>query len=39
MSSFGHVVVVGGSKGLGKAVAERFVERGYAVTVISRISN
>jgi NAD(P)-dependent dehydrogenase (short-subunit alcohol dehydrogenase family) len=36
MSSFGHVVVVGGSKGLGKAVAERFVERGYAVTVISR---
>lgn len=36
MSALGHVVVVGGSKGLGKAVAERFVERGFAVTVISR---
>lgn len=36
MSSPGQVVVVGGSKGLGKAIAERFVGQGYAVTVISR---
>ena len=36
MSSKGHVVVVGGSKGLGKAVSSRFAEQGYAVTVISR---
>lgn len=36
MSSSGHVVVVGGSKGLGKTVAERFVARGFSVTVISR---
>lgn len=36
MSLLGHVVVVGGSKGLGKVVAERFVELGYSVTVISR---
>ncbi len=36
MSSLGHVVVVGGSKGLGKEISERFFERGYAVTVISR---
>lgn len=36
MNSLGHVVVVGGSKGLGKVIAERFAERGYAVTVISR---
>lgn len=36
MSEPGQVVVVGGSKGLGKAVAERFVERGHTVTVVSR---
>lgn len=36
MSSKGHVVVVGGSKGLGWAVSTRFAEQGYAVTVISR---
>ena len=36
MNSIGQVVVVGGSKGLGKAIAERFIERGYVVTVISR---
>jgi NAD(P)-dependent dehydrogenase (short-subunit alcohol dehydrogenase family) len=36
MSTLGHVVVVGGSKGLGKAIAERFVESGHIVTVVSR---
>lgn len=36
MNSKGHVVVVGGSKGLGKAVSTRFADQGYAVTVISR---
>ena len=36
MKSKGHVVVVGGSKGLGKAVSVRFAEHGYSVTVISR---
>lgn len=36
MSSLGHVIVVGGSKGLGREIAERFFGRGYAVTVISR---
>jgi NAD(P)-dependent dehydrogenase (short-subunit alcohol dehydrogenase family) len=36
MSALGHVVVVGGSKGLGKAIAERFVESGHVVTVVSR---
>jgi NAD(P)-dependent dehydrogenase (short-subunit alcohol dehydrogenase family) len=36
MNSKGHVVVVGGSKGLGRAVSTRFAEQGYAVTVISR---
>ena len=36
MNSKGHVVVVGGSKGLGKTVSTRFAEQGYAVTVISR---
>lgn len=36
MSSKGHVVVVGGSKGLGKAISTRFAQQGYAVTVISR---
>jgi NAD(P)-dependent dehydrogenase (short-subunit alcohol dehydrogenase family) len=36
MNAKGHVVVVGGSKGLGKAVSKRFAEQGYIVTVISR---
>jgi len=36
MISNSHVVVVGGSAGLGKATAARFSERGFAVTVISR---
>jgi len=36
MTSKGHVVVVGGSKGLGKAISTQFAEKGYAVTVISR---
>jgi NAD(P)-dependent dehydrogenase (short-subunit alcohol dehydrogenase family) len=36
MSSRGHVVVVGGSKGLGKLVSMRFADNGYAVTVLSR---
>ena len=36
MSALGHVVVVGGSKGLGREISRRYVERGYAVTVISR---
>ena len=36
MNSKGHVVVVGGSKGLGKVVSNRFIKQGYAVTVISR---
>ncbi len=36
MKSKGHVVVVGGSKGLGKAASMRFAEQGFAVTVISR---
>ncbi|HEX5126619.1 MAG TPA: SDR family oxidoreductase [Rhodocyclaceae bacterium] len=32
----GQVVVVGGSKGLGRVVAERFAAQGHPVTVISR---
>lgn len=36
MNSKGHVVVVGGTKGLGREVAIRFAEQNYAVTVISR---
>lgn len=36
MTPRGHVVVVGGSKGLGGEVSARFVSLGYAVTVISR---
>jgi NAD(P)-dependent dehydrogenase (short-subunit alcohol dehydrogenase family) len=36
MNSQGQVVVVGGSKGLGKAVSERFATQGYVVTVIAR---
>ncbi|HEB85973.1 MAG TPA: SDR family oxidoreductase [Gammaproteobacteria bacterium] len=36
MKPFGQVVVVGGSKGLGKVISERFIARGYTVTVISR---
>lgn len=31
-----HAVVVGGSKGLGKEVVERFLDRGFKVTVLSR---
>ena len=36
MSDKGHVVVVGGSKGLGREVANKFNEQGYKVTVLSR---
>ena len=36
MSDKGHVVVVGGSKGLGREVANKFHEQGYNVTVLSR---
>lgn len=32
----GQVVVVGGTKGLGKVVVDRFLARGHAVTVLSR---
>ncbi|HSW70684.1 MAG TPA: SDR family oxidoreductase [Gammaproteobacteria bacterium] len=31
-----QVVVVGGTKGLGKVVVQRFLDRGYPVTVLSR---
>ncbi|MCF8463080.1 MAG: SDR family oxidoreductase [Rickettsiaceae bacterium] len=31
-----HVVIVGGSKGLGRVVAENFLTRGFLVTVLSR---
>ncbi len=31
-----HVIVVGGSKGLGSSVAGRFLQRGFEVTIISR---
>jgi NAD(P)-dependent dehydrogenase (short-subunit alcohol dehydrogenase family) len=31
-----HVVIVGGSKGLGKVVAEKFLSRGCMVTILSR---
>lgn len=31
-----HAVVIGGTRGLGLVVVERFLARGYAVTVISR---
>jgi NAD(P)-dependent dehydrogenase (short-subunit alcohol dehydrogenase family) len=36
MSDKGHVLVVGGSKGLGREVANKFHEQGYNVTVLSR---
>ncbi len=36
MKSKEQVVVVGGTKGLGKVVVERFLARGYPVTVLSR---
>ena len=36
MKNNGHVVVVGGSKGLGNLIAKRFIEQEYVVTVISR---
>lgn len=36
MNPMGHVVVVGGSRGLGKVVAERFDALEFAVTVIAR---
>ena len=32
----GQAVIVGGTKGLGREVAERFLARGHAVTVVSR---
>jgi NAD(P)-dependent dehydrogenase (short-subunit alcohol dehydrogenase family) len=32
----GHVVVVGGTKGLGRVVVDRFLDRGCNVTVLSR---
>lgn len=32
----GHAVVIGGTKGLGRAVVERFVARGVRVTAVSR---
>jgi NAD(P)-dependent dehydrogenase (short-subunit alcohol dehydrogenase family) len=35
-ASKGHVVVVGGTKGLGREVSIRFARQGYAVTIISR---
>jgi len=31
-----HAVVVGGTRGLGRVVVERFLARGYAVSVVSR---
>ena len=31
-----HVLVIGGTKGLGRLVTERFLERGADVTVLSR---
>jgi NAD(P)-dependent dehydrogenase (short-subunit alcohol dehydrogenase family) len=36
MSDKGHVVVVGGSKGLGLEVANKFHQQGFNVTVLSR---
>lgn len=33
-----HVVIVGGSKGLGKVVAEKFLSSGFLVTILSRTS-
>jgi NAD(P)-dependent dehydrogenase (short-subunit alcohol dehydrogenase family) len=36
MSVQGQVVIVGGTKGLGKVLVERFIAQGYTVTVISR---
>jgi NAD(P)-dependent dehydrogenase (short-subunit alcohol dehydrogenase family) len=32
----GQAVIIGGTKGLGREVAERFLARGHAVTVVSR---
>lgn len=37
--SNGHVVVVGGTKGLGRVVTNRFLQRGFDVTVLSRNVN
>jgi NAD(P)-dependent dehydrogenase (short-subunit alcohol dehydrogenase family) len=36
MTDAGHVLVVGGSKGLGRVIANRFVARNHKVTVLSR---
>ena len=36
MTEIGHVVVVGGTRGLGLVVVERFLARGFDVTVLSR---
>lgn len=36
MTNSGQAVIVGGSRGLGKVIAERFIARGIPVTVISR---
>jgi NAD(P)-dependent dehydrogenase (short-subunit alcohol dehydrogenase family) len=32
----GHALVIGGTRGLGRVVAGRFLDRGHAVTVVSR---
>lgn len=32
----GHVVIVGGTRGLGRAAAQRFLDRGHTVSVLSR---
>jgi NAD(P)-dependent dehydrogenase (short-subunit alcohol dehydrogenase family) len=36
MTDAGHVLVVGGSKGLGRIIADRFLARNHKVTVLSR---
>lgn len=32
----GHVLVIGGTRGLGRMVADRFLDRGHAISVLSR---
>lgn len=34
--TIGHVVVVGGSKGLGRVIVDEFLARGYRVSILSR---